>query len=94
MGTKLRDAYQEDIANKQLSEEETIAKIKEDSLKEYAEMKTKHKISLKTVLIIAGTMILIALIARAIYSTGRTADSNNNSNKKITNKVNIEVDDN
>lgn len=88
MGTKLRDAYQED----QLSEEETVQKIKEDSLKEYAEMQTKHKISMKTVLIIAGTMILITLIARAIYNTGQTADTNSNSNKKITNKINIEVD--
>lgn len=88
MGTKLRDAYQED----QLSEEETVQKIKEDSLKEYAEMQTKHKISMKTVLIIAGTMILITLIARAIYNTGQTADTNSDSNKKITNKINIEVD--
>lgn len=87
MGTLLNQEY---IKSEDLNEQKLVEDIIKRSNEEYDTMEIKHTIKIKAILLIAGTMILFALISRALFEM-----SNSNSKvevetpKKITNTIEI-----
>lgn len=91
MGKKLDAEYQKsEVVDTNKTEEEIVRQIIEKSNKEYEDMKPSNKVQLKTVLIIAGVVVLIALIGKAIFNLGFATNKYNGSSGKLTNTIDMD----
>ena len=69
-------------------EEQRVQEILNESIVEYNNMQSKTKFPIKTMLLIVGTLILIALVGKTLFSLAASS-SRYSENKRVTSEIKI-----